>query len=73
MATCKSPWRAQHPGWGEEEDLAAGSRGISSDLWDLKERGAKLSSLGLQSCSRGPPQGTPRVPISSLQRPGAQI
>lgn len=62
MATCKSPRRARHPGWGEEEDLAAGSRGISSDLWALKERGAKLSLLGLQSCGRSPPRGR-RVPL----------
>lgn len=73
MAARKSPRRAQHPGWGEEEDLAAGSRGISSDLLDLEERGAKFSLLGLRSCGRRPPERMPRVPISSLQRPGAQI
>lgn len=54
MAACSSPQRALHLGWGEEEeDLAAGSRGISRDLLALKERGAKFYLSEQESCGQG--------------------
>lgn len=55
MVACSLPQRALHLGWGkEEEDLAAGSRGISRDLLDLKERGAKIYLS--ESCGQGTPE-----------------
>lgn len=54
MVVCSLPQRALHLGWGEEEeDLAAGSRGISRDLLDLKERGAKFYLSEQESCRQG--------------------
>lgn len=50
--------------------MAAGSRGISRDLLDLQERGAKFYLPEYKSCGRGPRRML-RVPISSLQCPGA--
>lgn len=57
MVACCLPQRALHLGWGEEEeDLAAGSRGISRDLLDLKERGAKFYLSEQDSCRQGTPE-----------------
>lgn len=55
MVVCSLPQRALHLGWGEEEeeDLAAGSKGISRDLLDLKERGAKFYLSEQESRGQG--------------------